>query len=189
MHPLIEEIRSWTPEERKHVFITAISPYQTNSQNARLWAKIGLLTGCGIVISEQIIAAVHRGAPIQEQTFMTVVITLACIFDVFYWSLFVPLADALRERLAEERALKDQMIQEMIESQKRIMLDKIREAAGRAELHMDPISIVAATIEANAPKDELEDPAVNPLRGALDGTLRPQHLLRPEDDENFDSNY
>ena len=106
-------------------------------------------------------------------------------FSIFYWCIFVQLVDALRDRVAEERDKMTAEMERIIDDRKKAMLENIRQASGRRELSPDPISVVAATIEATrSPKSDQIDPAVNPLRGALDGTLRPEHLTNPEDDIN-----
>ena len=183
MHPLIREFKAWTWAERRHVLRTAITPYEYHSENLSLWIRILWLL-CFTVYPSYLIGQILKVGHPMRFTFFVV----AAGFNIVYWCIFVQLASALRTRIAEERDKIQERMYQLVDAQKQEILNKIRHASGRPNLEMDPISILAATIETTDKMKKEPNPAENPLRAALDGTLRPEHLLPPED-ENPDEDW
>ncbi len=184
MFILIKEFLSWTPAERKHVIKTAMAPYESRGENINLWFKIVWLTifiGLPSIEIFKLIYVTHQEIAFDRIMLLIFFGTMAVV-NVVYWGIFTSLMNAMQERIVEERAKMKIEFDKILMNQKQKMLDHIREAAGRDTLPMDPISIVAATIDATEVKTSVIDPSINPLQAALDGTLLPEHLLPPEDE-------
>jgi hypothetical protein len=183
MHSVLKEFLSFSSEEKKQVLTTAVLPYETKRENIGLWCRIAFFVIIYSTIAYDIGTVISTNTTGAKHWFMTAVFYAFTGFSIFYWFIWCALIDAMRERIAEEREKMTQALEQLVEAHKQMMIDNIRKASGRTELSGDPISVVAATIEATrAPKTDDDNPAINPLRGALDGTLRPEHLSPPEDE-------
>lgn len=183
MHALIKEFLSWPSDERKQVILTALFPYETKQENRQMWIRIAMWTIFSIIVFIRILSVMWQSTN-EDAHFWTIVLAFPISFDILYWCIFVQMANAVRGRVEEERQKRVDLFEKMMIEQKKAMFEKLRAATGRENLNMDPISIIAAAIDANKPKDSDVDPSVNPLRAALDGTLRPEHIRPPDEDDH-----
>lgn len=183
MQPFIKEFLAYPMTEQVQVLKVAMAPYDTRMKNIRLWAYITfLITIYAWVTYDFGTIIAHHTTGVNHWTKLIIFYIFAG-FSIFYWCFWCVLIDALRRRLADERQQMAKIMESNIAAQNRVMIENVRVSSGRKELSDDPISIMAATIDAiYAPGADKVDPAINPLRGALDGTLRPRHLSNPEDD-------
>lgn len=175
---LIREM-SWS--ERKDFFRIALCPWPNTSDNVNMWIGNGIQLGASIVLGSVIIRALQTSTvPGRE---------IAAFWFVFISvELFIRL---VTRRLAKGvvarkmQVTKDMMaeIQKMVDGYGKELVSKLKEASGREHIDMNPISMAAASFDAQEKHAQKSDPKANPLKAALEDTLHPSDLAGDDTDE------
>jgi len=183
LRSIVNDVRAMPPSERWLFVNTALFPWQSTKDNVIMWAKIIgtflVLIVAGVGLNSHLVyGPTEVFSAFIGRIFLSVLIGYTTISYMI-----IELGKGLRDTIQHERRKHVQQMEAAIDALGKQLLGRLQESSGRTDINANPISMAAAALDAGDVSRSRRK-TDNPLRAALDGTLRPEDIAPdPIDDE------
>jgi len=184
---VLRDVRSMPPAERLLFVKTALCPWQSTKDNVIMWAKIIgtflVLIVAGVGLNSHLVyGPTEVFSAFIGRIFLSVLIGYTTVSYMI-----IELGKGLRDTIQHERRKHVKEMEAAIDALGKQLLGRLQESSGRTDINANPISMAAAALDA-ADVSRTRRKTDNPLRLALDGTLRPEDIAPDpidDDEEKF----